>query len=320
MSQVSQKEKPLSRVELYEILQGLKGSDLEYFLAELWDSTGWETEVTSANQDRGIDVVATQSSPLPLRVLIQAKGYGSSSTVSSPEVQQYSSLKQQDNEADLVAIVTTGEFSEPARQIGESLDIKLVDVDSLVDTVVKADAYELLDPYMNEDLFPESDNKETDGILSEDPVVGSDLNVDGHLSKGEQLQSLVPAEEYQDEEATLLVHSSNRGPRISSNGQSERISIEKDNRRDTSPTYLHLTTEGVHLFVRTNDDDRHEFFPYKSITAVRVETALFGPIETLKIRTTDEIDVEYEYEDMETGQERCLRSVFNERVGIDPFN
>lgn len=320
MSQVAKEDPPLSRDELYETLQGLKGSDLEYFLAELWASTGWETDVTSPSQDRGIDIIATQSSPLPLRILIQAKGYGSSTTVSSTEVQQYSSLKQQDDEADIVVIVTTGDFSEPAKKIGKSLDIKLIDIASLVDTVVEADAYKLLDPYVDKDLSPDSDDKIADGILSEDPIVGSGLNIESHLFEGEGLQSLVPAEVYKNEEATLLIHTSNRSPRFTSDGQSERFDVDTSEEVETPPSHLHLTTEGIHLLIRTTDGDRHVFLPYESITSLKVENTLFGPVETLDIRTTDGVDVEYEYENMETEQERRLRNSFKEKVGIDPFD
>jgi restriction system protein len=320
MSQASQEEAPLSRDELYETLQNLKGSDLEYFLAELWAWNGWETDVTSSSQDRGIDVIATQSSPLPLRILIQAKGYGSSSTVSSTEVQQYSSLKQQDDEADIVVIVTTGDFSDPAQKIGESLDIKLIDISSLVDTVAEVDAYELLNPYVDKDLSPDSDNKKTDRILSEEPVIDPDLDLEAHLFQGKRMQSLVPAEEYQTEEATLLVHSSNRSPRFASDGPLERFDVDSWEDSDTPPTYLHLTTKGIHLLVRASDDDKHVFLPYESVSSARVETTLFGPVETINIGTIDGTKVEYEYENMETEQERRLRTTFKEKVGIDPLD
>lgn len=320
MAQKSREEGLLSRDELYDTLQSLKGSELEYFLAELWESVGWETQVTSRNQDRGIDVIATQSSPLPLKILIQAKGYGSSSTVSSTEVQQYSSLQQQDDEADVVAVVTTGKFSDPARQLAESLEIKLTDIDSLVDTVVDESAYELLDPYVDVDLSTGRSGGETDEIFSEDPVAGPDDDLREHISGGKGLESLVPVEEYSTGEAVLLIHSTNREPRFSSESRTERLNVVDADESGTRPVFLHLTTEGIHLFIRANDGDRHEFVSYESVSSSRVEMPLFGSVKKLSIGVTDGIDVEYEYETMETEQQRRLRAVFEDKLGTDPLD
>jgi hypothetical protein len=319
MAQTFREERPLSREEIREALQDLKGSDLEYFLAELWDFIGWDTQVTSHSKDRGIDVIATQVSPLPLKILIQAKGYGSSSTVSSTEVQQYSSLQQQDDEADIVAIVTTGDFSDPARQIAESLDIKLVDIHSLVGTITDKHAYELLDPYVDADISPDGGGNETDDVLAENVVFGSDHDPNEHVTEGEGLHSLVPAEEYGPDEAVSLVLSSEQPPRVTSGSKTERQEINDANELGAAPVYLHLTTDGIHLFVRS-DEDRHEFLPYDSVDSARVETPLFGSMKTLLIESTGGLGIEYEYETMETEQQRRLRTVFEEALGLNPLN
>lgn len=56
---------------------------------------------------------------------IQAKRYGPSTTVGSPEVQQYVSLRIQEDNVNQVTIVTTGEFSQQPRDLAPGLDVIL---------------------------------------------------------------------------------------------------------------------------------------------------------------------------------------------------
>jgi len=68
-------------------------------------------------------------------LLIQAKRYGPNTTVGSPDVQQYASLRQQFENVDKVLIVTTNGYSRQAREIAEDLNVKLIDGDGLVELI-----------------------------------------------------------------------------------------------------------------------------------------------------------------------------------------
>jgi restriction endonuclease Mrr len=109
--------------------------EFEHFVADIWEQMGWETEVSSASADKGVDIIARKSRPYDQLILIQAKRYGPNSTVGSPDVQQYASLRQQYDGVDKVLIVTTNGYSRQAREIAENLNVKLIDGDGLVELI-----------------------------------------------------------------------------------------------------------------------------------------------------------------------------------------
>lgn len=145
-------------VDLKRALQELDDYDFERFVADLWERLGWNTEVSTRSADRGIDVVATRRSPYEEKALIQAKRYGPNTTVGSPAIQQYASLKHQRHGVDKVLVVTTNGFSSQAEELAHQLNVKLVDGDDLVKLVEDLDAMELVERYapMNRVLKPES--------------------------------------------------------------------------------------------------------------------------------------------------------------------
>lgn len=134
--------------ELKNVLQSMDDYDFEYFVADLWERMGWETEVSTQSSDRGIDVVATRNSPYEETALIQAKRYGPNTTVGSPDIQQYASLKHQRHGVDKVLVVTTNGFSGQAQELAHQLNVKLVDGDDLVGLVEQLDATELVERYV----------------------------------------------------------------------------------------------------------------------------------------------------------------------------
>lgn len=117
----------------------LKPLEFERFVARLWQERGWETTVTPAQQDGGIDVVATKTTPYAEKQLIQAKHYQDGNSVSAPEIQQYAGLKHQHPDADSVVIVTSGEFTDPARETAEQANVKLVSGTQLADLAADND-------------------------------------------------------------------------------------------------------------------------------------------------------------------------------------
>lgn len=130
----------VSRAELRERLQGIDDYDFEYFVAELWEHHGYETTVTQASKDRGIDVVAEQSGPIDHTLLLQAKRYAAGNKIGSKEVQAYAGVLQRETDADAMALVTTSSFTEPAKREAEELGIHLYDGDELAEMVQEAAA------------------------------------------------------------------------------------------------------------------------------------------------------------------------------------
>jgi len=82
-------------------------------------------------------------------LLIQAKRYGPNTTVGSPDVQQYASLRQQFENVDKVLIVTTNGYSRQAREIAEDLNVKLIDGDGLVELIDEYESLDLVAEYLD---------------------------------------------------------------------------------------------------------------------------------------------------------------------------
>ncbi|GGM64074.1 hypothetical protein GCM10009017_12670 [Halarchaeum rubridurum] len=121
--------------------------DFEHFVADLWSRQGWTTEVEQQSADAGVDVRATKETPFQQKALIQAKRYGENTTVGGPDIQQYASLKHQEDGVDQVVIVTTGAVTSQAEARASDLNVKLVDGDDLVQLVDDLDAYDLVEQY-----------------------------------------------------------------------------------------------------------------------------------------------------------------------------
>lgn len=110
---------PTTRDEMLE----LSPEEFEHFVADLWSARGYETQVVQLSRDAGKDVIAEDKGT---RLAIQAKRNNRSNRVTSPEVQQYSSLLH-DETIDEVAVVTTSSFSYDAHQRAQEYDMSLVD-------------------------------------------------------------------------------------------------------------------------------------------------------------------------------------------------
>lgn len=128
-------------------LQSFDDYQFEHFVGDLWERMGWQTEVSTQSADRGIDVTAIRRSPYLEKALIQAKRYGPDTTVGSPAIQQYASLKNQEENVDKVIVVTTNEFTQQARSVAKQLNVKLVNGDELVEMVERLDALGLVTKY-----------------------------------------------------------------------------------------------------------------------------------------------------------------------------
>lgn len=141
--------------DLKDALQRMDNYEFEHFVGDLWEQMGWSTEVSTQSADKGIDVIATRRSPYEEKALIQAKRYGPNTTVGSPDIQQYASLKHQRHGVDKVLVVTTNGFSGQAEEIAHKLNVKLVDGDDLVALVSELEARDLVEKYVPTVAEPE---------------------------------------------------------------------------------------------------------------------------------------------------------------------
>lgn len=130
------------------VLQQMDPYAFEHLVADLWERMGWETEVPSAGADEGVDVIARKSVPYDQTTLIQAKRYGSDTTVGSPEIQQYASLKHQYDGVDKVVMVTTNRYTGQAADLADRLNVKLVDGTDLIELLAAHNAADLLDEHI----------------------------------------------------------------------------------------------------------------------------------------------------------------------------
>lgn len=142
-----------AEADLKQKLQSMDEYDFEHFVADLWEEMGWDCEVSTGSNDKGIDVRARKTRPYDQKVLIQAKRYSDGNKVGSPEVQQYYSLKDQEDNVDKVLIITTSSFSRNAKQLADSLNVKLINGDDLIDLVDQEDANGIVTEYI--DFEPE---------------------------------------------------------------------------------------------------------------------------------------------------------------------
>jgi len=150
MSQLPADGQPLETPDqLKAALQQMDPYEFEYFIADLWERMGWETEVSSESADQGVDVTARKSLPYDQLTLIQAKRYGPNTTVGSPDIQQYASLKNQYDGVDKVVLVTTNEFTQQARELAGRLNVKLINGDDLIGLIDDNDAADLVVNYLD---------------------------------------------------------------------------------------------------------------------------------------------------------------------------
>lgn len=116
-------------------IQSLSDREFENFVAELWESQGFKTQVSSKGADAGIDIVATRDGLYREKHLIQAKAYSEQNSITGPDVQQYAGLKPEHPDVDLIAVVTSGRFTDPAQTRAKKTNVKAVDINDLCRSV-----------------------------------------------------------------------------------------------------------------------------------------------------------------------------------------
>lgn len=179
----------LNKEQALALLVNIDEYEFEYLVADLWERRGWETEVTQGSSDRGIDVIAEKQSPFHQKQLIQVKRYARDNTIGSPDVQQYSSLRQQEDNVDAVVIVTTGSFSQQAERTADDLNVKLIDGSDLYNITREEGAEDILEEYLDLGTHqettqsPESQTSDASSVGSHQTAQTQDVESD---STGEE--------------------------------------------------------------------------------------------------------------------------------------
>jgi outer membrane protein assembly factor BamB len=165
----------LNEEKFRQFLYNLSPESFENFVARLWSERGWNANVTQISGDSGIDIVATKESPFQQKQLIQAKRYGPETTVGSPDIQQYASLRQQENNVDSVVVVTSSGFSKQAIQLAEKLNVKLISGKQLHTLVLENELCDLIDEFRGQSrIEPASRNVDVDPSNTDVELSSSD--------------------------------------------------------------------------------------------------------------------------------------------------
>lgn len=169
----------LTDEELLSRLQNMDEYDFEELIADLWRKLGWSTTTTSGSNDGGIDVIAEKSMPFYQKQVIQAKRY-SSTKVGGPHIQQYSSLKRQVENVDIVTIVTTGEFTSQAQDTANSLNVKTVNGDELVSIMNQLELSQIVNNYIRTHSISDFTQEEFNNL---DNAIETCLNISRYTDK-----------------------------------------------------------------------------------------------------------------------------------------
>jgi hypothetical protein len=179
----------LSRDELLSKLRQMDGGKFESLIADVWEERGWKTTETPDSRDRGIDVIAKQSTPFKQKQLIQAKRWAEGNKISSRDVQQYDSLRRQESDVDAVVIVTTSSFTSQAEQIANELNVKPIDGRNLCDMIISLDSQRFLSDYFNthtiKEPYPKTRVREVEKAFID--LYSIEIDLIGIMSTQEQI-------------------------------------------------------------------------------------------------------------------------------------
>jgi HJR/Mrr/RecB family endonuclease len=132
---------------LLEKLHELDPLVFEEFIADLWSQLGWDTEVVPQEEDRGVDVIATHSGVFTRKRAIQVKRKNPERAHRLDEIQRYMGLSHRE-EMDEVLLVTTGRFTETARDEATDSAYELMDGEELVSFIRENSLYQVVDEYL----------------------------------------------------------------------------------------------------------------------------------------------------------------------------
>ena len=107
----------------------MNGQEFEKFVAELFSKMGFETKITKATGDQGIDIIASKDGD---KIGIQAKCY--SSTLGNGAIQEVAAGKNY-YRLDKAMVITNNFFTDSARQLARANSIILWDRNNLMEKI-----------------------------------------------------------------------------------------------------------------------------------------------------------------------------------------
>ena len=119
------KDECVSRDKKSIPIEDMSSYEYETFCAKLLSDNGWDSNVTQASGDQGIDIIATKNERT---LVVQCKLYNS--PVGNKAVQEIYSGKGYAN-ADDAVVVTNNTFTPSARELAKKLNVKLMHHDGL---------------------------------------------------------------------------------------------------------------------------------------------------------------------------------------------
>jgi Holliday junction resolvase-like predicted endonuclease len=105
----------------------MDGQEFEKFVAELFSKMGFETQITKATGDQGIDIIASKDGG---KIGVQAKCY--SNTVGNGAIQEVVAGKNY-YRLDKAMVITNNFFTDSARQLASANSIILWDRNNLIE-------------------------------------------------------------------------------------------------------------------------------------------------------------------------------------------
>ena len=124
-------------IEQKERIRNMSSRDFEYFVANVFESKGYEVKVTQATRDGGCDIIATKNDGIaPYMILIECKHYSEGHKVDVELVRSLYGV-QNSQRANKSVLVTSSSFTKDARKFAESQNtlISLVDINDLLDAM-----------------------------------------------------------------------------------------------------------------------------------------------------------------------------------------
>lgn len=134
----------LSEEGIRTLIFQLDPYEFEELIAELLEVWGWESVVTSGSNDKGKDILVSKSVPFAQEYAIQVKQNSKGNKIGSPQIQQYSSIQNQEETVDGVVVITTSSFTSQAHEMSATLGVKLVDGGDLIKLFENSDGQEVL--------------------------------------------------------------------------------------------------------------------------------------------------------------------------------
>ncbi|WP_255516711.1 restriction endonuclease [Haloferax sp. KTX1] len=156
---------PLTVDQIHSNLCGLYWKDFERLIADIWESQGYDTEVTDESEEWGEDVRATRTLPYEVEIHFQAKRLKKGSKVGKGKIEQYGLPAYAP--ADVMVVVTTGTFTAGAVETAQRRRTpKLVDGISLARYILEIGAEELVEQYVDSQQPSRHKNEEDTSDVS----------------------------------------------------------------------------------------------------------------------------------------------------------